>query len=96
MNTAFLEITNGVAVARERIPNLAFDTFRKEALTIVKTGGKVVHFFAYRDGDVVKLMAILRKNVLRRTHPIPIIKQSFATKMTLPYASSAHKQRNSI
>jgi Ni,Fe-hydrogenase III large subunit len=64
MNTAFLEIMNGVAVARERIPNLAFDVFRQEALSIAKTGGKVVHFFAYQDGDIVKLMAILRKNVL--------------------------------
>ncbi len=76
MNTAFLEISNGVAVPRERIPNLTFDTFRQEALDIVENGGKVVHYFAYLEGDTVKLMAILRKDTAAwwpvAMHPTPI------------------------
>jgi Ni,Fe-hydrogenase III large subunit len=64
MSTAFLEISNGVAVPRERIPHLAFDQFRREALDIVNNGGKVVHFFAYQEGDALKLMAILRNDRL--------------------------------
>ena len=64
MNTAFLEISNGVAVPRESIPNLVFDTFRQQALDIIESGGKVVQYFAYQDGDTVKLMAILRNDSL--------------------------------
>ena len=64
MSTAFLEISNGVAVPRERIPHLPFDQFRREALDIVGNGGMVVHFFAYQEGDGVKLMAILRQENL--------------------------------
>jgi len=64
MNTAFLEILNGVAVPRERIPNLTFDSFRQEALDIANNGGKVVHYFAYQDGDAVKLLAVIRNDKL--------------------------------
>ena len=64
MSTAFLEISNGVAVPRERIPHLAFERFRQEALDIVGNGGKVVHFFAYQEGNAVKLMAVLRNGRL--------------------------------
>ena len=64
MSTAFLEISNGVAVPRDKIPHLDFDRFRREALDIVENGGKVVHFFAYQEGDVVKLSAVLRQDHL--------------------------------
>jgi Ni,Fe-hydrogenase III large subunit len=64
MNTAFLEISNGVTLPRERIPNLGFDTFRQEALDIIENRGKVVHYFAYIEGDIVRLMAVLRKDRL--------------------------------
>lgn len=64
MNTAFLELSNGVVLPRERIPNLTFDTFRQEALDIIENGGKVVHYFAYLEGDTVRLMAVLRKDKL--------------------------------
>jgi len=64
MTMAFLEISNGVALPRERIPNLTFDAFRKGALDIIENGGKVVHFFAYLEGDIVKLIAVLRKDKL--------------------------------
>ena len=64
MSTAFLEISNGVAVPRERIPHLAFEAFRREALDIVGNGGKVVHFFAYQEDDAVKLLAVLRNGRL--------------------------------
>jgi len=64
MSTAFLEITHGTAVPRERVPDLAFDHFRKEALDIVEGGGKIVQFFAYKDGETVKLLALLRNGKL--------------------------------
>ncbi|MBT3311305.1 MAG: hydrogenase [Desulfobacteraceae bacterium] len=64
MKTDFLQISNGEAVARDRIPNLAFHDFRQEALNIVEQGGKVIHFFAYEGGSSVKLMAVLRTDKL--------------------------------
>ncbi len=64
MSTAFMEISNGVAVPRERVPNLPFDTFRQEALDIVASEGKVVQYFAYQDGETVKLLAVLRNDKL--------------------------------
>jgi len=64
MSTAFMKISNGVAVPRERIPNLPFDTFRQEALDIVDSEGKVVQYFAYQDGEAVKLLAVLRNDTL--------------------------------
>jgi len=64
MNTDFIQIGNGEAVARGRIPHLTFDDFRNQALQIVADGGKVVHFFAYQDGDGVNLLAVLRADRL--------------------------------
>lgn len=64
MNTDFKQIGNGEAVARDRIPHLAFDDFRSQALQIVANGGKVVHFFAYPAGDGVNLLTNLRSDRL--------------------------------
>ena len=64
MNTDFLQIGNGEAVTRDRIPHLSFDDFRSQALDIVTNGGKVVHFFGYPDGDGVNLLAVLRSDHL--------------------------------
>ncbi len=64
MDTVFLEILNGEAVKREQIPHLPFETFSQEAVKIVQAGGKVVHFFAYSEGDTVKLIAVLRTEKL--------------------------------
>ena len=64
MNTDFIQIGNGEAVTRDRIPHLAFDDFRSQALHIVANGGKVVHFFAYPDDDEVNLLAVLRSDHL--------------------------------
>jgi hypothetical protein len=64
MNTDFIQIGNGEAIIRDRIPHLAFDDFRNQALQIVADGGKVVHFFAYPDGDGVNLLAVLRSDHL--------------------------------
>jgi Ni,Fe-hydrogenase III large subunit len=64
MSTSFLEIRNGEAVARKKIPHLPFDAFHQEVLNIVNAGGKVVHYFAYADGSAVKLMAVLRNDRL--------------------------------
>jgi Ni,Fe-hydrogenase III large subunit len=64
MNTDFLQIGNGEAVTRDRIPHLSFDDFRSQALAIVTNGGRVVHFFGYPDGDGVNLLAVLRTDHL--------------------------------
>ncbi|MDO9263941.1 MAG: hydrogenase [Desulfosalsimonadaceae bacterium] len=64
MTVSFVEVLNGTAFHRPRIPHLAFDDFRKQALDIVSSGGKVVQFFAYTDGDADKLMAVLRTDKL--------------------------------
>jgi Ni,Fe-hydrogenase III large subunit len=64
MNTDFIQIGNGEAVTRDRIPHLAFDDFRSQALHIVANGGKVVQFFAYPDGHAVNLLAVLRSDNL--------------------------------
>jgi Ni,Fe-hydrogenase III large subunit len=64
METKFLKILNGFAVSRSKIPHLSFTDFSENALNIVKSGGKVVHFFGYKDGKNIKLIAILRTNEL--------------------------------
>ncbi len=64
MTTAFLEISNGEKLSRDQIPHLGLATFQKEALSIVKGGGKVVQYFAYPDGAKLKLMAVLRTDKL--------------------------------
>ena len=60
----FLQVENGRAVAREQVPHLAFDDFHRQAARIVADGGKVVQFFAYPDQGSLKLMAVLRTDVL--------------------------------
>ncbi|MEN8758771.1 MAG: NADH-quinone oxidoreductase subunit C, partial [Desulfobacterales bacterium] len=65
METGFLQIGNGEAINRDRIPHLGFDDFRSQALAVVEAGGKVVHYFAYQDGSAVKLLAVLRTDRLQ-------------------------------
>jgi hypothetical protein len=62
--TLFLPISNGGRIPRAEIPHLPFDTFRSEALDIVKNGGKVVQFFAYEDQGELKFLAVLRTDRL--------------------------------
>ena len=64
METKFFKISNGCAVSRSDIPHLPFSDFRENALNIVKDGGKVVHYFAYNDDSVIKLIAVLRTDEL--------------------------------
>ena len=64
MTTAFLQVSNGEKLERQRIPHLPFDEFQNQGLAIVKNGGKVVQYFAYQDGMSTKLMAILRTDKL--------------------------------
>ncbi len=64
MKTGFLKVSNGSAVPRSDIPQLSFEDFRKNALNIVKEGGKVVHFFAYKESTGIKLLAVLRTDEL--------------------------------
>ena len=64
MNGSFAEVSNGMAYRRSRLPLLPFDVFRREALAIVKAGGKVVQFFAYAEDGVDRIMAVLRTDKL--------------------------------
>jgi hypothetical protein len=64
MMASFIEILNGTAFHTPRIPHLAFDDFRKQAIDIISSGGKVVQYFAYTDGDSEKIMAVLRTDKL--------------------------------
>ena len=64
METKFIKMSNGCAVSRSEIPHLLFSDFREHALNIVKDGGKVVHYFAYNDDSVIKLIAVLRTDEL--------------------------------
>lgn len=60
----FIDISNGNCIPKDAVPHLGFDTFRADALDIVKNGGKVVQFFAYQDKGAVKLLAVLRTDKL--------------------------------
>lgn len=62
MQAGFIQIGNGEAITRERIPHLSFDAFRRQAIEMVTSGGKVVQFFAYPDHEKLKLMAVLRSD----------------------------------
>ncbi|MBW2100727.1 MAG: NADH-quinone oxidoreductase subunit C [Deltaproteobacteria bacterium] len=65
MKTDFLQISNGEVLSRQRIPHLSFDDFYRDALSIVRIGGQVVHYFAFSDKDSIKLMAVLRDDKLQ-------------------------------
>jgi Ni,Fe-hydrogenase III large subunit len=64
METGFLKISNGCAVSRGDIPQLPFEDFRKNAVDIVRAGGRVVHFFGYQEDNAIKLLAVLRTDNL--------------------------------
>lgn len=64
MNGAFAPVSNGMIYRRSRLSHLPFDVFRREALDIVKAGGKVVQFFSYAEDGVDRLMAVLRTDKL--------------------------------
>ncbi len=64
MTNAYLEVSNGEKIALEKIPHLSLEDFQETALTIVKTGGKVVQYFGFQDGETLKLMAVLRTDKL--------------------------------
>jgi len=64
MTTAFLEISNGEKIAREKIPHLFFNDFSANALNIVKDGGKVVQYFGFQEDAAIKFMAVLRTDKL--------------------------------
>jgi len=64
MKTGFLKVSNGSAVLRSDIPQLSFEDFRKDALKIVKEGGKIVQYFGYQENNTIKLIAVLRTDEL--------------------------------
>ncbi len=64
MQTDFLEIESGTAMARDRLPHLSFDDFRTQTMDLVGSGAKVVHYFAFPADDQLKLLAVLRTDRL--------------------------------
>ncbi len=64
MTINFKTIANGEAIAIASIPHLSFDEFSTQAIAIVSGGGKVVQFFAFQMDGAVRLMAVLRTDVL--------------------------------
>ncbi len=64
MQTDFISIENGEAIARDRVPHLKFEDFRTQALALAGQGAKVVHLFAYPDGEGLKMLAVLRTDRL--------------------------------
>ncbi len=64
MTMGFLPVNHGETLPLAHIPHLPFADFRRQALAIVGDGGKVVHCFAYADGERIKLMAVLRTDRL--------------------------------
>ena len=64
MQTGFLQIVNGAAVTRDRLPQLRFDEFRSQTLDLVGQGAKVVQFFAFPDGGRMRVLAVLRTDHL--------------------------------
>ncbi|MCB2180929.1 MAG: hydrogenase [Desulfobulbaceae bacterium] len=55
-----LKISNGQRVDRENIPNIPFESFRRELVQFANEGGNIVQFFAYVDNGQSKLLAVLR------------------------------------
>jgi Ni,Fe-hydrogenase III large subunit len=64
METFFLTIENGQRLDRNRIPRLAFEELRTQALQIVGDGGKVVQFFAFEEDEALVLLVVLRTDQL--------------------------------
>ncbi len=64
MHTEFARIENGVLFKRENLPLLAFEDFKNKAVALIRRGAKVVHHFAYKDKDGLKLLAVLRTDKL--------------------------------
>ncbi len=64
MTINFKVIAHGEAIPIQSIPHLSFDDFAAQAIAIVSGGGKVVQFFAFQADGTVRLMAVLRNDVL--------------------------------
>lgn len=59
-----LQIQNGEAVFRSKIPDLDFPAFRKTVLELTRKDGFVVQFFAYENEQrALKLLTVLRSGV---------------------------------
>ncbi|MCK9297225.1 MAG: hydrogenase, partial [Desulfobulbaceae bacterium] len=57
-----LKIANGETVKRSDIPHLPFHVFRQELSGFALDGGQIVHYFAYEDNGVLKVLAVLRND----------------------------------
>ncbi len=74
------QIKNGQRVARENIPHLSFEIFRRELLEFVDNGGNIVQFFAYEEEGTSKLLAVLRDELNEKLYAVGCdVTDSFAS-----------------
>jgi Ni,Fe-hydrogenase III large subunit len=59
-----LKIQNGKRIQRSEIPVVDLDSFAQSLMDFINEDGSIVQFFAYRDGDRNKLLAVLRNDDL--------------------------------
>jgi ribosomal protein S8 len=61
MANNLLQIKNGEKISRADIPQLSFADFSKALIDIADNDGYIVQFFAYKEGDKNKLLAVVRQ-----------------------------------
>ena len=59
-----LKIENGIAMQRASIPEISYDQFFSTLSEFVNNDGFIVQFFAYKDADKHKLIAVVRNSEL--------------------------------
>lgn len=59
-----LKIKNGKPISRYSIPCVPFDTFSELLAAFVNDSGFIVQFFAFRDNDQTRLLAVVRNDDL--------------------------------
>ena len=62
MGKNLLQIKNGEKISRTDIPQLSFADFSNTLIVIADNNGYVVQFFAYKDGETNKLLAVVRQD----------------------------------
>jgi Ni,Fe-hydrogenase III large subunit len=59
-----LNIKNGVAISRDGVPEVSYEQFFTTLSDFTRNEGFIVQFFAYKDGDSYKLLAVVRNDSL--------------------------------
>jgi len=64
MADRFVEIKNGECIDRNRVPRLAFAEFQETLKELCAADGRIVQYFAYREGETCRLFAVIRQKML--------------------------------